>query len=81
MAIEPSVADDNEFKFSELFVSNSVMGAAVEQLCHYHPMGVYYYVGIGNAFPSSCLFPFRTMTNYQFAVVRRSISISYSSPR
>ena len=28
-----------------MFCSNSVIRAAVEELCHYHPMGVYYYVG------------------------------------
>ena len=27
-----------------MFCSNSVIRAAVEELCHYHPMGVYYYV-------------------------------------
>ena len=41
MAIDTSAGNDKDFKFSELFWGNSIMGAAVDQLCHYHPMGVY----------------------------------------
>ena len=44
MAIDTSIQGDQTFKLSELFYPNSVIRAAVEELCHYHPMGVYYYV-------------------------------------
>lgn len=45
MSVDASVSESKSFGFSDLFAMNSALEAAVNELCHYHPMGVYYYVG------------------------------------
>ena len=44
MSVDASVSQSKSFGFSDLFAMNSALEAAVNELCHYHPMGVYYYV-------------------------------------
>ena len=44
MSVDASVSESKSFGFSDLFAMNSALEAAVNELCHYHPMGVYYYV-------------------------------------
>lgn len=45
MMIDVSEKDDKKLNISELFYGNAATQAAVEEMCIYHPMGVYYYVG------------------------------------
>lgn len=45
MSVDASVSQSTSFSFADFFAVNSAVEAAVNELCHYHPMGVYYYVG------------------------------------
>ena len=44
MSVDASVSQSSSFSFADLFAVNSAFEAAVNELCQYHPMGVYYYV-------------------------------------
>ena len=44
MKNDTSAEEESEFKLSDLFCGIEVVSTAIQELCHYHPMGVYYYV-------------------------------------
>lgn len=47
MMTDKSAGEDSLFSFSDVFYAGKVMSITVEKLCHYHPMGTYYYVALG----------------------------------
>lgn len=73
MKSDTSAKDESEFKFSDLFCSIEVLSTAIQELCHYHPMGVYYYVWLLVLYHRSYRYPFRITKNIRFDVEMRSI--------
>ena len=42
--MDTSAADESTFCMNNVIAIAGALGVCVDQLCHYHPMGVYYYV-------------------------------------
>ena len=77
MSNDSSAKEESEFKFSDLFCVKSVLSAAVQELCHYHPMGVYYYVCVIVSLHFSYHYHFQSMRSSQFvAEMKNTLIIS-----
>ena len=44
MSVDTSAAEESTFCMNNVIAITGALGVCVDQLCHYHPMGVYYYV-------------------------------------
>ena len=44
MSVDTSAAEESTFCMNNVIAITGALGVCVDQLCHDHPMGVYYYV-------------------------------------
>lgn len=79
MKSDTSAKDESEFKFSDLFCSIEVLSTAIQELCHYHPMGVYYYVWLLVLYHRSYRYPSELRkTSDSMSEMRSILTISLS---
>ena len=66
--------EESKLQFKDLFCAYEVISTTIQELCHYHPMGVYYYVRFLVVYDCSYHYLFLILLSTRFGVEMRNIS-------
>lgn len=75
-----TVEKKSEITIDDFLPYRKLFTAAVDELCNYHPMGVYYYVAVFSMYHCSYHYPLLSITGDHSDVVLKTTFYIYISP-